>query len=69
MPKIQGGGGPTSWILTPKCKKMWYSQKLSNLVFRAMVSIDDLYKKLHMVWLSDGEKNFDMFIRFDRTHE
>jgi len=34
-----------------------------------MVSIDDLYKKLHMVWLSDGEKNFDMFIRFDRTHE
>jgi len=22
-----------------------------------------------MVWLPDGEKNYDMFIRFDRIHE
>ena len=29
--KIQDGGDPPSWILTPKCKKTQFSQKLSNL--------------------------------------
>jgi len=31
MPKIQDGGDPPSWILTPKCKKMRFFQKLSDL--------------------------------------
>ena len=26
-------------------------------------------EKTRMVWLSDGEKNEDMFVRFDRIHE
>jgi len=30
-PKIQDGGDPPPWILTPKCKKMRFSQKLSSL--------------------------------------
>jgi len=30
-PKIQDGGDPPSWILMPKCQKMRFSQKLSNL--------------------------------------
>jgi len=30
-PKIQDGGDPPLWILMPKCQKMRFSQKLSNL--------------------------------------
>jgi len=38
-PKIQDGGFPPSWILTPKCKYTIFSKTKQ---FRAMVSIDDL---------------------------
>ena len=40
--KIQGGGDPPSWILTQKCKNAILSKTKQ---FRAMVSIDDLYRK------------------------
>jgi len=38
-PKIQDGGDPPSWILTPKCKNAIFSKTKQ---FRAMVCIDDL---------------------------
>jgi len=38
-PKIQDGGDPLSWILTPKCKNAIFSKTEQ---FRATVSIDDL---------------------------
>ena len=37
--KIQDGGDPPSWILTPKCKNTIFSE---NKQFTAMVSLDDL---------------------------
>ena len=42
-PKIQDGGDPPSWILTPKCKKTRFSQKLSNLELRCLLTT---YRKL-----------------------
>ena len=38
-PKIQDGGDPPSWILTPKCKSAIFSKTKQ---FRATVSIDNL---------------------------
>ena len=38
-PKIQDGGDPPCWILTPKCINAIFSK---NKQFIAMVSIDDL---------------------------
>ena len=36
--KIQDGGDPPSWILIPKCKIMQFSQKLSNLKLRSLLT-------------------------------
>ena len=43
-PKIQDGGDPPSWILTPKCKNAIFSKTKQ---FRAMESIDDLQEVVH----------------------
>ena len=42
--KIQDGGDPPSWILTPKCKNAIFSKKTKQ--FRAMVSIGPLKYKM-----------------------
>ena len=39
--KIQDGGDPSSWILTPQCRNAIFSKTKQ---FRAMASIDDLSK-------------------------
>jgi len=43
-PKIQDGGDPPSSILMSKCKKMRFSQKLSNLELWSLLTT---YRKLN----------------------
>jgi len=54
--KIQDGGDPPSWILTPKCKNAIFSKKTKQ--FRAMVSIGPLkYKMAEIRHLGSWRQN------------
>jgi len=57
-PKIQDGGDPLSWILTPKCKRR-FSQKLSNLELWWLLTNRTLAFQTTHYWTSKIQDGWD----------
>jgi len=56
-PKIQDGGDPPSWILTPKCKKTRFSQKLSIVELWCLLTTCSKLCKLNWAFQRIGSYN------------